>query len=409
MRKILIVCMLLIAAVSNINGQLAGKVIAANNKQPIPSASVFLSNTSVGTISNEKGEFLITRLPAGRFDLVVSCVGYETEVQSIFSNQLPSSLVIALKPKAKELDEVIVEQYDKNGWDRWGSFFLENFIGTSDLAKDCKLKNYKAVKFKYSKKLNLLKAFADEALIIENKSLGYHVTYQLTKFEYNFSSHVFYYQGYPLFQEMESKRKNQLKRWAVNREDAYYGSLMHFMRCVFRNTLIEEGYQVRRLKKIKDEEKERVKGIYQNRVKSQLGNGKTISLNLGDKDSSDYYSSVMRRPDGYDAVINKVLSGDSIAYAIDSVTAGLVFEDYLLVAYTKRRDPAGYKDYSKNKDSTGSYGTVASQIYLPNKRGIAVLANGSYYEGMDLITMEFWAWWEKLATMLPFDYWPAKK
>jgi len=29
---------------------------------------------------------------------------------------------------------VVVRNYLKDGWEQWGSFFLENFIGTSALA-----------------------------------------------------------------------------------------------------------------------------------------------------------------------------------------------------------------------------------------------------------------------------------
>ena len=38
---------------------LNGKIIVAGTKEPIPNASVFLSNTSVGTISKENGQFTI--------------------------------------------------------------------------------------------------------------------------------------------------------------------------------------------------------------------------------------------------------------------------------------------------------------------------------------------------------------
>jgi len=50
-----------------------------------------------------------------------------------------------------------------------------------------------------------------------------------------------------------------------------------------------------------------------------------------------------------------------------------------------------------------------SQLFLPNGRGVAVASNGAHYEGIDLMTIGFWAWWEKLGDMLPYDYWPDKR
>jgi len=381
---------------------LTGKVIAADTKQPIPAASVFLSNTSIGTVTDSKGLFAINRIPTGRFDLVVSCIGYETQVQTIGSNQVPNSLLISLRPKAKELDEVVVEQYDKDGWDKWGNFFIESLIGTSAYAQDCKLKNPGVVKFRYSKKLNTLKAFADEALVIENKALGYTLRYQLTKFEYNYGERLFYYQGYPLFQEMVAKRKAQKQRWQAKREDAYTGSMMHFMRSLYRNRVIEEGFEIRRLIKMSDAEKKRVKIIQQARIAKMMANGNVNADPLSENsDSAAYYRKVLQHPNEFDVLINKVLPGDSVAYAIDSTTAGLWFTNYLDVVYTRKREPDEYAAYLGKK-----YGEpkLISQVYLPNGRPVAISANGMYAETMDMITMGYWAWWEKLGNMLPFDY-----
>ncbi|MDG4870120.1 hypothetical protein P8631_19190, partial [Guyparkeria sp. 1SP6A2] len=39
----------------------------------------------------------------------------------------------------------------------------------------------------------------------------------------------------------------KIKKWQRNRFDAYQGSLMHFMRAVFRNRIAEEGFEVRKV------------------------------------------------------------------------------------------------------------------------------------------------------------------
>jgi len=343
---------------------LKGKIIASDTHKPVVSANVFLSNTSVGTISDENGMFTISRFPEGRFDLVVSFVGYETFVTTVQSNQLPANLQVVLQPKVVELQEVILEPYEKNGWDKWGSFFMENFIGTSAFANDCKLLNQGTVKFRFSKKQNTLKAFADERLVIENKALGYIVKYELTRFEYNFTTRMFYYQGYPLFEEMETGRSGLQKRWMRNREDAYYGSMMHFMRCVYRNKLIEGGFEIRKLIPLSDAEKKRVKAIYQSQFARSVSEGRAfVTKNIGieNEDSAAYYRKVIQQPDKLSVLINKILPGDSIAYGIDSITAALEFTDHLQVQFPAKMFPA---EYGKQALRAATKGPITSDIYL---------------------------------------------
>lgn len=389
---------------------LKGKVIAGDTKQPIHLANVFLSNTSIGTVTNAEGLFVLDRFPQGRFDVVVSCIGYETYVTTIQYAQLPAAIEVVLKPKINILDEVVVEPYEKNGWDLYGKFFIENFIGTSALAANCKLKNPETIRFRFSKKENILRAFADEPIVLENRALGYTLRYDLKVFEYNYSTRIFYFQGYPLFEDIQTDRKRLLTRWEKNREEAYYGSMMHFMRSLFRNQLIESGFEIRKLIKISEEEKKRVRLIYNSRT-FMNGNGTVVVndslLGNGNKDSSDYYRKVLRQPEKMNVLIDKVLPGDSIAFAIDSFTAGLYFDDHLQIIYTYKEVPDEY--VRANSLSVRPKTPVMSEIYLPRKKTIAVLANGSYFEGIDLISSGYWGWWEKLATMLPFDYKPTGK
>jgi CarboxypepD_reg-like domain len=382
---------------------LNGKVLAAETKQPIAAASIFLSNTSVGTIANDKGEFTIARFPAGRFDVVVSSIGYETQIITVNSTQLPELLSVTLQPKAKQLQEVILEPYDANGWSKWGNFFMENFIGKSAFAAQCTFKNKDAIKFRFNKKQNTLKAFADEPLVIENQALGYVLRYELKLFEYDFTKRTFYYQGYPLFEEMTAKRPGIAKRWEKNREEAYYGSLIHFMRCVYRNKIVEEGYELRKIIRVPNQEKIRVRKLYKSFV---LTGTSTIDVNAIGGDSSAYYQRILQEPDSKDFLINKILPGDSVAYALNPTTAALEFTDYLQVTYTKKKEPF---EYFNGLGKRFADNAVVSELSLPNKTGVAVLANGSYYEGLNLMTSLFWAWWEKAATLLPLDYWPSKK
>ena len=384
---------------------LRGKVIASDTRKPVALANVYLSNTSVGTVTAENGDFEISAFPEGRFDLVVSFIGYETYVMTLQSAKLPSLLEIVITPKVTELQEVIVEPYEKNGWEKWGKFFLDNFIGTSANARDCKLLNKEVIRFRHNKKQNSLRAFADETLIIENNALGYRLKYDLTRFEFDFNNTVFYYQGYPFFEDLQTKRGRRERKWQEQRAESYDGSLMHFMRSLYRNKLIEDHYEVRKLIKVSEEEKKRVRGIFQGLMRGvTVGAGRPIDMNTImsglPPDSVVYYKKVTQHPEQLNVLVKQVLPGDSIAFAVDSVTAGLHFTDYLQVVYPPKKMPAEYQQYLH----TQANGPVVSELVLPMGKNINVLSNGFFYEGFDMLTLGYWAWSEKIANMLPYEY-----
>ena len=379
---------------------LSGKVVVAGTSQPVSSASVYINNTSIGTTTDDKGIFKLDRLPTDKFDLIVSCIGYETYVLSIDYNQIESSLIIQVKPKIKELTEVIVGGYEKDGWQKWGQFFLEHFIGRSSFANDCDILNTDVIHFRLNKKDNILSVVTDEPLIIENKSLGYVLKYQMEQFDYNFNDHFLSYYGYPFFQQMPAKRASQLKRWNKNREQAYYGSIMHFMRSVYRNTLIEEGFEVRKLIRQPNKEKQRIKELYKSRMIKNLDG--TITMGKFPQDSSSYYSHVMSMPDATDYLIKTILPGDSIAYATDSITVLLAFNDFLDITYKNAKEP--YEYVQQMIRPTRAVDHPNSKINLLRDKLIQVLSNGNYYDpSKSLISYGFWAW-TMMADLLPFDY-----
>jgi hypothetical protein len=401
MRLLCALCFFLLSLSAASQKILKGVVLDSEKNSPIPGASVFLNTTSVGTMTNIQGNFTLS-IPNGRYDLIVSSVGYETFSQTITSNEASDFITVRLKIKSEVMQTVVVEPYDKDGWQKWGTFFIENFIGTSAEAKNCTIKNTKVIHFRNSKKTNELLAFADEPLIIENKALGYTIRYQLETFGYNFKTHYLIYTGYPFFQPMKGGAGKQ-KKWKNRRSEAYFGSMMHFMRSLYRNDIMQQGFDVRRLKKIPNLEKQRVKQAYSRSMQSVKSADGTVVVTHINKDTADYYDRILRQEDYTDVIGKTLLSGDSIAYAVSSTTAGLDFSDYLLVIYKNRPAPAEYRQQFPKSNAM-----MMSQILLVNGTPVEIEANGSYFDPADLLSMGYWSWSEKIALMLPFDYVPTK-
>lgn len=380
---------------------LTGKVTDAGTGNPVAGASVFFSNTSIGTATNDKGVFTLHNIPSGKLDLVVSSLGYETYFETINAGSTTNELAIKLKAKANELANVVVGTYEKDGWTKWGKDFLNDFIGTSSNSFNCIIKNREIIKFRYSQKRNYLEAFADEPLLIENRALGYTIRYKLEAFTHDFKGGMISYYGFPLFEEMQGNAR-KTKKWQENRKDVYYGSMMHFMRCLFANKILENSFEVRKLVKKENLEKKRVQALYKYLAGAD-GNG-NFEERLP-KDSVTYYNKVLRQPDANNILYTQILPGDSIAYAEDSVTAGVAFDDYLQITYKNKKVPAEYSQRISLRDQpVSSY--ITSTIYLVNRRPVYVSHIGAYYSPQDLLSSGYWGWSEKICNMLPFDYWP---
>ncbi|RYY65378.1 MAG: carboxypeptidase-like regulatory domain-containing protein, partial [Chitinophagaceae bacterium] len=377
---------------------LRGVVLDANGGTPLPGASVFLSNTSIGTVANSRGEFELS-FPAGKYDLVVSAVDYETYSHSFTVAELPERLTVRLKPKAKELAGIVVQPYEKDGWKKWGQFFLENFMGTSDEARRCVIRNKETLRFRLDRVTNQLTAVAREPLVIENKALGYRITYQLEDFTYNYGSRVVSFYGFPFYEELAGGAGRE-RKWAAARRAAYYGSMMHFMRALYRNRLAEEGFIIYALRKIPD--------ITRIAKTERLEQGRLIVLNNGTMLRSDEpddtlraYQSQLGREPVLTLVDGRRLAGDNLAYAADSATAVLDFTNYISVSYDRAKTPDAYQRTVRNSNYA-----MQSELCLLSGHPVVVESTGYYYNPMDLFSNGWWAWNEKMARMLPFDYKP---
>jgi hypothetical protein len=398
MKQHLLLLFLFLSGIAFSQKQISGIIQDENNK-PVANASIFLNNTSIGTKADERGHFTLN-IPVGKYELIVSSVGYATSSQTIISSELPDFITIKLQVKADVMKEVIIEPDES--WEKWGKFFIENFIGTSENAGDCAIKNKEVIHFHNNRKTNQLSATADEPLIIENKALGYIIHYQMETFTFNFKSSFLVYTGYPFFEPMEGNESRQ-KKWEKRRQDAYKGSMMHFMRAVFTNTLKQEGFEVKALVKLTNEEKKRVKEVYATNLRTERS-GNNITVTTINKDSANYYDRIRRQEDYFDLIGKNILTGDSIAYAINNTTAGLDFANYLQVYYKRKQAPLEYRQrYPKSGNE------MMSQIVLTNGEPIEIEANGSYYNPVDLMSLGYWSWSEKIAMLLPFDYVPPKE
>jgi hypothetical protein len=360
-----------------------GTVLDLTTREPLGSASVFCQNTTLGTATNKQGEFSL-QLKSGGYDLIFTYTGYQTQTIRITGDV--TKFEILMIKEDKSLGEVVIKSSNevKDGWEKYGSFFLENFVGSTPNAAQCVLQNPEVLKFYFLKKSNKLRVLATEPLQIANKALGYNLRYQLDSFVYFYNTDINSYRGYCLYSEMEGT--DSLRRvWSSNRMKAYYGSKLQFMRSYYDSTLIEDGWNIDMLDETDHTKFNRVKNVYDTSVYSEVILYPEIT--------------VMTSPEAPDSLpVPKVI--------LDSAHATMQVEFYyprkISVTYTKKKpEPEYIKKFKLPKN-------VAVQIsYIDMSDGIAIKENGYYYDQKDWINQGYWSW-KNIADLLPYDYLPER-
>jgi hypothetical protein len=356
---------------------LPGSVKDSATGKPLAGVSVFLNSTSKGTITRDDGSFLLTGIPPGRYQLIISAIGYQTFVTEITTRNLPPSLKVTLHNKASDLEAVTVEPYLKDGWKKWGKFFLDNFVGTTDNASSCSIKNREVLRFHYYLKSRRLSVTAVEPLIIENKALGYDLEYRLESFVCDFSTNIISYFGYPFFREMTADNTERQQRWERNRRFAYLGSQMHFMRSLYKGRLQQDGFIVEHEIQVPNIEKERVKSLFTPNVT------KTDSIPI---DTLHHYWAMLREPDFF---IQKVKSYDSLVTVNPDQTRSFYFTGDFTVIFGN-----GHLGIPYNESSL--------ELMYPTQ--IEIEENGAYYPPQTLLSKGHWSITEKIANLVPRDY-----
>lgn len=87
---------------------ITGKVIEADNKEPLIGVNVLVKNTNLGVATDEKGMFIINNVPLAEFELQISMVGYKSVTLGINDKTVDDNIVIELRPAMIEMGSIVV-------------------------------------------------------------------------------------------------------------------------------------------------------------------------------------------------------------------------------------------------------------------------------------------------------------
>lgn len=357
MKKLLLTTIVILFSATSLLAQsiISGQVIDADTKLPLEGASVFCQNTTIGAVTNKEGGYKVS-LNKGGYELIISYTGYKSKRQNVEAtgNQ---TINFELSKEDKSLGEVVIQASNevKDGWEKYGSFFKDHFIGATPFAVQCELKNPDAVKFYYYKRSDKLKVLATEPLVIDNYALGYTLRYTLDSFVYYYKTDLSAYRGTCLYQQMDSTTEQQTV-WKANRAKIYEGSRLQFLRSYYDSTLTQDGFTI-------DLPNERSKVKFSR---------------INPYDTSYYY---------FNDTAN---------------TAEVFLPAKATIIYNKKAPEAEYlQQYKLPSD-------VKVQVsYVDLKDGIVIQPNGYFTDQKNWVNQGYWSW-KNLADQLPYDYEPDK-
>jgi len=166
---------LMFVYVSSVSGnavsayKIKGIVLNHETGVPLPLAEVFISGTTYGSITDEKGEFELktSSLPC---QLVVSHISYAT-VNMMIDKESMSYITIELIPYKHELNEISVESVNTRKENL--KLFQKAFIGMDEFANSCTILNDSVLYFGWDSMV--FSASAHQPVIIDNPKLGYKI------------------------------------------------------------------------------------------------------------------------------------------------------------------------------------------------------------------------------------------
>lgn len=328
-------------------------VVTDSLNAPIPFASVYLSRTTVGTTTNNKGEYILIIPQEGVYELIASCVGFNPNSQIVSSDGNMHWINISLTVNTFQIGELTIKAKNRHRIRDYAEF-IKLFIGNSYNAQSCRIKNTEDLRLYESYEDKTIKGYSVKPLIIVNKALGYRIIYDLTDFSLDKKAGILRFSGYTYFQPLEGTPK-KIRRWDKNRLTDYYGSRMHFLRSIIDDSLNKENYK-----------------LFE------------YSINPTTKEWSS----------------NTPVPEYKLKTSINKNYTALYYSKILLLKYTDSHTeiPIGFMGYQPKEYQS----TI---VFLDT---VKVYKNG-FYENPYAITWEGDMSIERIADMLPFDYLPGAK
>ncbi|WP_443946270.1 carboxypeptidase-like regulatory domain-containing protein [Pedobacter sp. AW1-32] len=379
-------------------------IVKDQKGEPLPGAGVYVSGYKIATATDNNGHYTLSLKP-GNYDILVQIIGFKASNKNVLIVDKNVEQHIVLEESITQLSEVTIKPDPDRQY--YIDIFKNMFIGQTVNAEACKIINPEILRVNFDKKERVLTVSTDQFLIIENKALGYRIKYLINAFEYDYSTRIVYYEGYPTYEDLKGSTARKQK-WAKKRLIAYRGSPQHFFKSIFDGTSNAEGFEIFKL----------IRTDNTNRPSDSLINANIKRLTAGTPnfvkdikagDSLNKWVRLRKEPKKI-AILNqaKILT-DTLVKPFNSAIKSINFTDVLYVVY---------KNETESPEFTNRIGMSVSrpmslentQVSLINLQVAPVyfFRNGGIYNPKSMLYEGYWAW-EKIADSVPMDYQMTEK
>jgi hypothetical protein len=224
-----------------------GTILDKETKSPVAYAAVYFDGTSVASYTDANGSFRLDIQNNTSMPLTISALGYYSAIVNDFSSG--KVILVYLEPKVFEMKDVSVNARGNPNIRRENlAIFRREFLGRTRNAKECQIINEDDIRFITSADKDTLRAVCLKPLFIVNRGLGYRITYYLNKFIYIKSAYLNQLIGNSLFDE-DTISTSERQKFEARRDNAYFGSKMHFIRSLWEDELNPGGYIIKNEKR----------------------------------------------------------------------------------------------------------------------------------------------------------------
>ena len=211
---------------------------------PLPKANVYFNGSTKGVVTNNEGKFTIQIPQIQNKVLVISYMGYKTHYINDFSKNYQT---YKLTPKEEALEDVMVVDANIEK-DKLMTTFKNFFLGIDKNGKNCIITNEDVIKLRFDPESNTLYAHSTEDLLIINDRLNYKIRYDLLDFEVKFKSQKMkgsnmlysFFTGTSSYEDLGDLTRRQ----EIARSSAFKGSIRHFFKALYHNSLMQEGFKI---------------------------------------------------------------------------------------------------------------------------------------------------------------------
>lgn len=380
---------------------LEGKIYFKN--EPKSNVTVYLNNTTTGTITNKNGEFKL-EVKNGVYQLIISHIGFQTIKYNFDTSTYTKPLIFSLLEEESILDEVVINGKNNDEWEYNYSVFIREFIGNNEFSKTCIIQNPDVLFFEFDSQNNILTAEAIKPLHIKNEALGYDIYYDLKHF--SIEKKITKYLGYSYFKESKGSKKKQ-KKWQKNRLKAYNGSQVHFYKSVLKNSSKEEGFVINQFVRKKNKDRPSQEELLKARKTLSKSNvplnfSRKIDIPQNSIDSALVVLKKAKLPKYIDYLYKSEIASSEIIHEENKQTY-LQYDNNLRITYLREKEEKGY--ILRNPLSKPRKAFPQASNIIPLAEKFLIYPSGILANPLDILYEEYWSY-EKFAHSLPLDYEP---